>query len=65
MTGVLISAGDASGEAHAADLVRALRARAPDLAGFGLGGVAMQAAGVEMLVQQRELAVGGLVAVPV
>ncbi|MDJ0867206.1 MAG: lipid-A-disaccharide synthase [Myxococcota bacterium] len=63
MTGVLISAGDASGEAHAADLVRALRARRPGLSGFGLGGDAMRAAGVELLVEQRELAVAGLVEV--
>jgi len=60
---VLLSAGDASGDAHAAALVRALRARAPGLRVLGLGGVEMEKAGVELVVHQRELAVGGLVEV--
>jgi len=60
---VLVSAGDASGDAHAAAFVRALRARAPGLRVLGLGGVEMEKAGVELVVHQRELAVGGLVEV--
>jgi len=56
----LISAGDASGEMHAAGLVRALRRRAPDSRFAGLGGAEMQRAGVELLAPQRDLAVGGL-----
>lgn len=63
MTTVLLSAGDASGDLHAAALVRALRARRPELRAIGLGGAAMEKAGVELLVHQRELAVGGLVEV--
>jgi len=63
MTEVLVSAGDASGDLHAAGLVRALRARRPELRFFGLGGAALEAAGVELVVHQRELAVGGLVEV--
>lgn len=60
MTRVLVSAADASGEAHAAELVEALRARRPDLRFFGVGGEAMERAGVELVVPQRELAIGGL-----
>lgn len=63
MTEVLLSAGDASGDAHAAELWRALRAARPPLAGFGLGGERLEAAGVEILVPQREVAIGGLVEV--
>ncbi len=61
MITVLLSAGDASGDLHAADLVRALRLRCPDARFVGLGGDEMQKAGVELFVHQRALAVGGLV----
>jgi lipid-A-disaccharide synthase len=57
---VLISAGDASGELHAAALVEQLRRRDPGVRVLGLGGPAMEKAGVELVVSQRELAVGGL-----
>lgn len=60
MTTLLISAGDASGDLHAADLVNALRAEHPDARFVGMGGDAMQRAGVELVVHQRELAIGGL-----
>ncbi|MGH0034320.1 MAG: lipid-A-disaccharide synthase [Myxococcota bacterium] len=60
MTDVLMSVGDASGDLHAAEWVRALRARQPGLDFAGMGGPAMQDAGVERLVDQRELAVGGV-----
>jgi lipid-A-disaccharide synthase len=55
---VLISAGDASGELHAAALAAELRRRHPDVRLFGIGGPAMEKAGVEVIVPQRELAVG-------
>jgi lipid-A-disaccharide synthase len=55
---VLISAGDASGELHAAALVEELRRRHPGVRVLGLGGSAMEKAGVEIVVPQRELAVG-------
>ena len=61
MTTILISAGDLSGERCAADLVRAIRANRPDTRFVGMGGAAMAAAGVELVVDQRELAVGGIV----
>lgn len=63
MTTFFLSAGDASGELHAAALVEALRARAPGARFLGLGGGAMEKAGVELVVHQREIAVGGLVEV--
>ena len=58
MRTVLISAGDASGELHAAALVEELRRREPGLRVLGLGGAALEKAGVEIVVPQRELAVG-------
>ena len=60
MTTVLLSAGDASGDLHAADLVRELRERNPGFRFVGLGGPAMCEAGVELIADQRNLAVGGL-----
>lgn len=61
MTTVMLAAGDASGDAYAADFVRALKARCPQLRCFGVGGDEMAAAGVELVAHQRGLAVGGLV----
>lgn len=61
MTQVLLCAGDASGDAHSAELLASLRARVPSLSAFGLGGEALRKAGLELLVDQRALAVGGLV----
>ena len=63
MKTLLISAGDASGELHAAALAEELRRRVPGLRVLGLGGPAMEKAGVELVVPQHELAVGGLVEV--
>jgi lipid-A-disaccharide synthase len=63
MTTLLISAGDASGELHTAPFVEAFRRRVPDARFLGLGGTEMEKAGVELIVHQRELAIGGLVEV--
>ena len=63
MTTILISAGDASGELHAAALIEAIRDRDPDARFLGLGGAAMEKAGAELVVHQREIAIGGLVEV--
>ncbi len=60
MTTLLISAGDASGDTHAAAFVRALRASRPECRFFGLGGREMRKAGVELVADQENLAVGGL-----
>jgi lipid-A-disaccharide synthase len=55
----MISAGEPSGDMHAAALVREAAARRPDLAFFGLGGDLMAAAGVELLAHLRETALMG------
>lgn len=63
MTTVLVSAGDASGDLHAAGFVTALRALRPDARFVGLGGDALAKAGLEVRVHQRELAIGGFLEV--
>jgi len=60
MRTILLSAGDASGDLHAAGLVRALRDRRDDLRFVGLGGPRMREAGVELAADQSDLAIGGL-----
>jgi len=57
---LLISAGEASGEMYGAQLIEALRRRVPDLECFGVGGERMHAAGCDLVVQSRELAVVGI-----
>jgi lipid-A-disaccharide synthase len=61
MSTVLLSVGDASGDVYAGDFVRELRALCPGTHFLGLGGAEMAKAGVEIVVDQRELAVSGLV----
>ena len=60
MTRILISAGDVSGDQHAAALVRELRLRRPEWKIYGLGGKALARAGVDLIGDQSDLAVGGL-----
>jgi lipid-A-disaccharide synthase len=60
MTTLLLSAGDASGELHTAPFVEAFRKRVPGARLLGLGGTEMEKAGVELVVHQRELAIGAL-----
>jgi len=60
---ILFSAGDVSGDLHGAALAARLRERRGDLELAGLGGRAMQAAGVELLASSDALAIGGLVEV--
>jgi lipid-A-disaccharide synthase len=59
---ILIVAGEPSGDAHAAALVRALRAAAPQthFEFFGSTGAQMRAAGVESIVKADDLAIFGL-----
>ena len=56
---LLVIAGEVSGDMHAAELVRALRAREPDIECFGIGGDALRAEGVDILYDVREMAVMG------
>ncbi len=64
---VFLSTADASGDMHAAALLTALRhqlaGRGEELEAFGLGGDALAAVGLESVVRQSDLAVGGLVEV--
>ena len=57
---VLIVAGEASGDQHAARLVEEVHQRAPDVQFAGIGGPRMRRAGVEIVVDSREMAVVGL-----
>ena len=57
----MIIAGEASGDLHAAKLVKAVKAERPDIAFYGIGGDDMRAAGVDVMVDSAELAVVGLV----
>ncbi|MBA4156392.1 MAG: lipid-A-disaccharide synthase [Gemmatimonadetes bacterium] len=56
---IFLSAGEPSGDLHAAPLARALRARFPDARLLGLGGWRMAAEGTELLADVSELAVMG------
>ena len=60
---LMFIAGEASGDAHAAKLIEALRVQAPEVKVFGAGGAKMQAAGMELLLDLTEHAVVGLVEV--
>src|SRR5512142_707877 len=57
---LLISAGEASGEAYGAQLIAALRARMPTAEFFGVGGERMRAAGHDLIIDARQIAVVGL-----
>jgi len=60
---IFISAGEASGDLYASRLVEVLKARYPDAEFFGCAGPRMQAAGVRPIVDQRSLAVVGIIEV--
>ncbi len=56
---ILLLAGEASGDLHAAHLARALRSRIPGVRLVGTGGARMEAQGVELMAGLDELAVMG------
>ena len=60
---IMIIAGEASGDNHAAKLVERVRKEKPDLKFYGIGGTLMRKAGVDILVDSAEMAVVGLVEV--
>ncbi|MGF1546746.1 MAG: lipid-A-disaccharide synthase [Thiotrichales bacterium] len=60
---VLLVAGEASGDMHAANLARELRTLCPTVQLRAMGGEAQRAAGVEILIDNRDLAVVGIVEV--
>jgi len=57
---VMIIAGEASGDLHAAKLVREVKEKTTDISFYGIGGTNMVEAGVETLVDSADLAVVGL-----
>jgi len=59
----MIVTGEASGDLHGANLIRAVREIDPDLAFFGVGGQLMKEAGCDLLIAGEDLAVMGLVEV--
>jgi len=57
---ILIVAGEASGDLHGSNLVRALKRSDPGITVSGIGGTHMEQAGVEILIPASEMAVVGL-----
>ena len=57
---ILIISGEASGELHGAELVRAIRKLSPNTRFFGVGGERMRQAGVELLYDVDHLEVVGV-----
>ena len=62
-TNIMVVVGEASGDAHAARVVTALKQRAPELNISGIGGDNLRAAGMNVTIDFSELAVMGLVEV--
>lgn len=60
---VMVVAGEASGDQHAADAVAALKKLRPDLRFFGMGGQNLADEGVELLHGAHEISVMGIVEV--
>ncbi|ALA59925.1 lipid-A-disaccharide synthase [Nitrospira moscoviensis] len=61
MRRILIVTGEASGDLHGANLARALKALDPHVSLAGIGGAAMQAAGVQLVRDLGELDIIGMV----
>jgi lipid-A-disaccharide synthase len=57
---VMIIAGEASGDTHAAEMFQALRAMRPGLQAYGMGSTRMRDAGIDLLVDANEISVMGL-----
>ncbi len=58
---ILISAGELSGDMHAADLVKSVKKMTPNAKFYGMGGDLMQKAGVELIIDANKLSIiGGL-----
>jgi lipid-A-disaccharide synthase len=57
---VMIIAGEASGDLHGANLIKALKKKAPALEYYGIGGHRLKDAGVSILINSDELSVVGI-----
>jgi lipid-A-disaccharide synthase len=60
---VLFSAGEASGDQHAANMFLALKSQLPNLRGIGMGSAKMQQVGIELSYHSANIAVIGVVEV--
>ncbi len=60
---VFVIAGEASGDLHGSNLIRALKSRLPQARFVGIGGPKMEEAGLELLFPSSDLAVVGVVEV--
>lgn len=63
MPRILVSAGEASGDYYAAELVRELRRRRPDAEFFGCAGPHLREQGVRPIIRSEDLSVVGIVEV--
>ncbi len=57
---IMIVTGEASGDLHGANLVRALRSKIPDLQFCGMGGAELESLGVEILFDAAKVSVVGV-----
>jgi lipid-A-disaccharide synthase len=57
---LLVVAGEDSGDMHAADVIRELKTKRPDLSVWGIGGEKLRAEGVDLLHDTREMDVLGI-----
>ncbi|MFV2082362.1 MAG: lipid-A-disaccharide synthase, partial [bacterium] len=57
---IMIIAGEASGDMYGGRLVRSLKEIVPDLTVYGVGGDAMAEAGVDLIVDIKDLSVMGI-----
>jgi len=57
---LLVVAGEASGDLHAARLLGALKRRRPDLRAFGMGSDELRGEGMEILADSRDISVVGI-----
>ena len=60
---ILFSAGEASGDTHAANMFLEIKKHQPDIKGIGMGGVNMAEAGIELRYNSANIAVIGVVEV--
>jgi len=60
---ILFSAGESSGDQHAANMFLELKKHQPDIKGFGMGGVKMAQAGIDIRYDSAHIAVIGVVEV--
>jgi lipid-A-disaccharide synthase len=63
VSGILIVAGEVSGDIHAGNLLDSLHLLRPGIEAFGVGGDRLERAGLECLVRSEELSHMGLVEV--